>query len=66
MMSSMILYTCATKHFQNNPLTSLALYKKMTPKQVLANENVKYYFDESYIVVKHDPNHDNRRILHTP
>ena len=25
----------------------------------------KYYFDKSYIVDKHDPNHDNRRILHT-
>ena len=34
--SSMILYTCVTKHFQNNPLTSLALYQKTTPKQVLA------------------------------
>ena len=34
--SSMILYTCATKHFQNNPLTSLVLYQKTMPKQVLA------------------------------
>ena len=24
-----------------------------------------YYFDKSYIVDKHDPNHDKRRILHT-
>ena len=28
--SSMIVYTCATKHFQNNPITSLALYQKKT------------------------------------
>ena len=25
----------------------------------------KYYVDKSYIVDKHDPNHDRRRILHT-
>ena len=25
----------------------------------------KYYFDKSYIVDKHDPNHGNSRILHT-
>ena len=25
----------------------------------------KYYFDQSYIGNKHDPNHDKRRILHT-
>ena len=25
----------------------------------------KYYFDKSYIVDKHDPNHDKRNILHT-
>ena len=25
----------------------------------------KYYFDNSYMVDKHDPNHDKRRILHS-
>ena len=25
----------------------------------------KYYFEKSYIVDKHDPNHDKRRIFHT-
>ena len=25
----------------------------------------KYYFEKSYIVDKHDPNHDKRTVLHT-